>query len=216
MNKGNPMRPALARIMLASLLAAFCAVASPAVSAERSPTVNHSLAVTLDPANHHIKVHDRIHIPGSLVTSPLTISLNAALNVQAISAGLKLLPIRPRVQGSDSGDDRADRDHKSGVPVTVYRVEGAIAGQDLTAELDYEGMINYPVHDSGGEYARAFSESPGLIEERGVYLAGSTHWVPQIGDVLITYMLAVELPAGWKSVSQGRRTPSVAPERWFV
>ena len=33
---------------------------------------------------------------------------------------------------------------------------------------------------SGGEYARAFSQSPGLIEARGVYLAGSTHWVPRV------------------------------------
>jgi hypothetical protein len=32
--------------------------------------------------------------------------------------------------------------------------------------------------------------------------------VPQVGDALITYTLAVDLPAGWKSVSQGERTPS--------
>ena len=46
----------------------------------------------------------------------------------------------------------------------------------------------------GSEYARAFSQSPGLIEARGAYLAGSTYWVPQVGDALMTYTLAVELP----------------------
>ena len=57
-----------------------------------------------------------------------------------------------------------------------------------------------------------------MIESRGVYLAGSTHWVPQVGDALMTYTLAVELPAGWKSVSQGERTSSARgrPERWSV
>ena len=68
-------------------------------------------------------------------------------------------------------------------------------GQELTGELNYEGVINYTVLQPGGEYARAFSESPGVIEERGVYLAGSTHWVPRVGDALMTYTLAVELPA---------------------
>jgi aminopeptidase N len=222
MMKRDAMRSALARMLLVSLLAAFSAVAGPAAPAEpsQSPVVHHDLAVTLDPANHRLRVRDRIRIPGAFVTAPFTILLNADLNLQAPSGGLKLLPIRSRVQGSDSG---VDHDAASRVPVNVYRVEDAMPGQELTGELDYEGVINYTVQESGGEYARAFSESPGLIESRGVYLAGSTHWVPQVGDALMTYTLAVELPAGWKSVSQGERTssetpalPLPAPERWSV
>jgi hypothetical protein len=204
--------------MLVCLLIAFCAVARPAASAELSPSpvVHHDLAVTLDPANHRLKVRDRIHVPGALVTAPFTISLNADLAVQAASGRLKLFPVRPRVPGSQSGVDRDDHNPASRVPVNVYGVEGAIPGQELTGELNYEGIINYTARQSGGEYARAFNESPGLIEERGVYLAGSTTWVPRIGDALITYTLAVELPAGWKSVSQGERTSSGAPDRWSV
>jgi hypothetical protein len=209
------MRSIVARTMLIPLFSAFCAVTIPAAAAERGPTVNHSLDVTLDPANHRLQVHDRIHIPGALVIAPLTISLNADLQVQAVSGALKLVPTGSRPQGADSGTDH-DRDHAPRVPVKVYRVEGATPGQELTAELDYEGTIDYPVQDSGSEYARAFSESPGLIEARGVYLAGSTHWVPQVGDALVTYMLAVELPADWKSVSQGERTSTGVPQRWSV
>src|SRR5882672_9586653 len=210
----SPVRPTLS--MLVCLLIAFCAVARPAASAERSPVVHHDLAVTVDPANHRLKVRDRIHVPGALVTAPFTISLNADLRVQAASGGLKLFPVRPRVPGSQSGIDRDDHDPASRVPVNVYGVEGAIPGQELSGELNYEGVINYTARQSGGEYARAFNESPGLIEERGVYLAGSTSWVPRVGDALITYTLAVELPAGWKSVSQGERTSSGAPDRWSV
>jgi hypothetical protein len=216
MNKGHVMRSAFARTTLVSLFAAFCAAATPAASAEQSPTVHHDLTVTLDPANHHLKVRDRIRVPGPLVTAPFTFSLNADLNVQAVSGGLKLLPLGSRAQGSQSGTNRDDHDPASRAPVNVYRVEGAIPGQELTGELNYEGVINYQVRESGGEYARSFSESPGLIEQRGVYLAGSTHWVPRVGDALVTYTLAVELPAGWKSVSQGERASSSAPERWSV
>src|SRR5215468_9591510 len=129
---------------------------------------------------------------------------------------MKVSPARPRAPGSQSSADRDDHDPASRIPVNVYGVEGAIPGQELTSELNYEGVINYTVQQSGGEYARAFNESPGLIEERGVYLAGSTSWVPRVGDALITYTLSVELPAGWKSVSQGDRISSGAPDRWSV
>jgi aminopeptidase N len=222
--KSDAMRLTFARMNLVSALAAFCAVAGPITAAERpqAPVVHHDLAVTLDPASHRLKVRDRIRIPGALVTAPLTIALNADLDVRTASGGLRLVPTSSRVQGSDSGLDRADS--ASRARVNVYRVEGAMPGQELTGELEYEGIINYVVRDQGAEYARAFSQSPGLIEERGIYLAGSTHWVPQVGDALITYTLAIELPAGWKSVSEGERAPREAPapagggarERWSV
>src|ERR1043166_3618484 len=208
------VRKAPARTMLAALAVAVCAIVGPPpalAEPSQSPLVHHDLTVTLDPAAHRIKVRDRIRVPGALVTAPFTLSLNAELNVQA--GGLKLVLVKAGAQVPDPGMDR----DASRVPVNVYRVEDATPGQDLTGELADEGVINYPVNQSGGEYARAFAQSPGLIESRGVYLAGSTHWVPEAGDALMTYTLAVELPAGWKSVSQGERTLSAgAPERWSV
>jgi aminopeptidase N len=216
------MRPTPARLLRLSLLAVWCA-AAPGASAQppQSPVIHHDLVVTLDPANHRLKVRDRMRIPGALVTAPLTISLNADLSVQGASSGPTLIPTRLRVQGAESGMDRDDPDPATRVPVNVYRVEGAVSGQELSVEVSYEGVINYPVRQLGGEYARAFSQSPGLIESRGVYLAGSTHWVPWIGDALTTYTLTVELPTGWKSVSQGERTssetsPTGISERWSV
>ena len=58
----------------------------------QSPVIHHDLVVALDPANHRLKVRDRIRIPGAFVTAPFTVSLNADLNVQAASGGLKLRP----------------------------------------------------------------------------------------------------------------------------
>src|SRR6202008_1086016 len=103
-----------------------------------NPVVHHDLAVALDPVSHRLKVRDRIRIPGALVTTPFTMSLNADLNVQAATGGLRLLPIRSRVPGSDSGMDRDDHDPASRVPVNIYRVEGAMPGEELTGELNYE------------------------------------------------------------------------------
>src|SRR5499433_3975502 len=134
------MRPPLARLILAPFLTMCGAFAGAVASAAPSqgPVVHHDLVVTLDPANHRLKVRDRIHIPGAFFTAPITISLNADLNVQAVSDGLKLVPVRSRVQGPDSGMNRDDHDSAAGVLVNVYRVEGAMPGQELIAEFHYE------------------------------------------------------------------------------
>jgi aminopeptidase N len=193
----------------------------------QSPVVHHDLTVALDPATHHLKVRDRIRIPGTLVAAPLTMALNADLAPQA-SGGVKLVPLRSRVPDAGPAGGPDKQDSASRVPADVYSIEGATPGQDLTGELDYEGVINYTTRQPGSEYARAFAESPGVIEPRGAYLAGSTHWVPRVGDALVTYTLAVEMPVGWKSVSQGERvsgaalssraggTNGGASERWSV
>jgi aminopeptidase N len=209
------MRQALARAMLVLLLVVVAAATSPVALTQPAPVVHHDIAVTLDPPNHRLKVRDRIRIPAAVAGT--TISLNADLSVQATPGGPRLVANQSRVPGPDTGMDR----DTPGVPVNVYRIEGANAGQELVLELQYEGAINFSVRQSGGEYARSFSQSPGLIEARGVYLAGSTYWVPRVGDALVTYTLAVELPASWRSVSQGERTatersPSGVSERWSV
>ena len=185
--------------------------------------VHHDLTVTVDPATHHVRVRDRVKIPAALVSDPLTLSLNSDLKLIELPGGLALTRIKSHVAAADVGMDREDENPAMRVPVDLYRVAGAVAGREFSGELAYEGVINHPVQQQGDEYARGFSQSPGLIEERGVYLAGSTHWVPQFKDELLTFTLQSELPAGWKSVSQGERSISAAAdgghsarERWSV
>ena len=82
-----------ARMMGVAVLAAFCAVIAPAASAElpQGPVIHHDFVVTLDPPSHRLKVHDRIRVPGALVTASFTFSLSADLNVQAAPGSLKLV-----------------------------------------------------------------------------------------------------------------------------
>ncbi|MBK6347846.1 MAG: M20/M25/M40 family metallo-hydrolase [Bacteroidales bacterium] len=66
------------------------------------------------------------------------------------------------------------------------------------------------------DYARGFSESPGIIDDSGIYLAGSTHWVPSFNETPITYKLTTVLPSGWRSVSQGERTTEKVSGEWHT
>src|ERR1700722_17057084 len=130
------MRPIRPRLLTIFIFAACCAGSARAAQTPKSSAVHHCLAITLCPACKPLKVRDRIRVPGALVTAPFTISLNADLAVQAVPGGLKLAAINSRVRGASSGIDRDDHDPAFRVPVTVYRVDGATPGQELTGELE--------------------------------------------------------------------------------
>jgi aminopeptidase N len=75
----------------------------------------------------------------------------------------------------------------------------------LTFDITYEGKIFHPIRKIGAEYARGFSETPGIICDKGVYLAGATLWIPWFNDHLVTFKMEVVVPRPWDVVSQGRR-----------
>ncbi len=167
-------------------------------AAQASPVIEHALQVRLQPAAHRVEVHDRLQIPAALVDRNFSFLLNADLPARITSPGLWLTMVRRRVRaGANDPDDP--------VRVNVYRVRGAKEHHDLTLDLAYQGLIDHPVQEHGQAYARGSGETPGLIEDRGVYLAGSSHWVPEVDGTLLRDRLEIDLPAGWKSVSEGVR-----------
>ncbi|WP_088286372.1 M1 family metallopeptidase [Ideonella sp. A 288] len=184
--------------------------------------VHHDLRVVIDPANHRLRVRDRVRIPASLVDEHLTLTLHAGLALQPVAGGLVLVRMGASTEGAGVGLDREDHARRGGVPVAMYRVQGAVPGRELVGEIAYEGVVHHPVAQQGAAYSRGSAQSPGLIEPRGVFLAGATHWVPQVGHALITYTLQTDLPTGWKTVSQGQRgevaagAPDRAYELWTV
>lgn len=179
--------------------------------AQAAPTLHHELSVSIDPAQHSLRVQDRLHIPAELVNDRLRLALHADLSLQATPDGVGLVPLPQTVPGPAAGAGRET--DSSDVPVKLYRLHGAEPGRALVLTLAYAGRIHNAVRQPGADPARSFAQSSGLIDERGVYLAGSTHWVPQAGDTLLTYTLRTTLPAGWKAVSQGERS---APDTWTV
>jgi hypothetical protein len=174
-------------------------------AAPTSAPVEHALQVRLEPSTHRLVVRDRLRIPAALVTADFGFSLNADLRVTTTTPGLRLTIAERSVATDGVGMAPDDHDSDGAVRVNRYHVDGARPGHELTLDLAYEGEIDYPIRAQGQAYARGFSETPGLVEERGVYLAGSSHWVPEVPGALLRYRLQTDLPAGWKSVSEGSR-----------
>ncbi|MBL4618327.1 MAG: M20/M25/M40 family metallo-hydrolase [Robiginitomaculum sp.] len=165
--------------------------------------IHHKMQISIQPNSHAIEYTDEMTIPAKLAKSGLQISINNDLQLAIIGGDVKLKLITSDSDAKDTGMDRDNDRPKSVIRLNVYELIGLNEDADNTIIFNAKGKINNPVKQLGEEYARGFSSSAGLIEQRGVYLAGATYWLPTIKDELITYEIKVKLPAGWSSVSQG-------------
>ncbi|TVO66887.1 M1 family metallopeptidase [Denitromonas ohlonensis] len=78
-----------------------------------------------------------------------------------------------------------------------YRLTPKTGGRALT--LRYSGRIDPgPAHAEHGMPRAA-------LDADGVFLDGASGWYPRFGEQPMRFSLAVEAPAGWSVISQGRR-----------
>ena len=168
---------------------------------------HHDLSVSLDPAAHRLEVRDRLQVTGMPAPEGgYRFVLHAGLEPRVEGAGWRLEHAEGAADATFLGLNATSETVAADVPLEGWRlIPSADAGRQV--ELRYGGVIDHPLDVSGEEYQRSFSETPGLIAPEGVFLAGTTYWVPTFGDGLVTFSLEVEaLPEGWDAVSQGRRT----------
>ena len=157
--------------------------------------LHHDLVVTVDPDQHRIEVQDTISAGGDAI-GRLEFVLHPALAVEVMDAGARLVELSPAAR--DSGTAASE--------VLVprrYRVEPAPGQQRVT--LRYDGPIMHALQQQGEEYARSFSETPGMIAPQGVFLSASSLWYPQFSGQLVSFDMRLQLPAGWRGMSQGER-----------
>ncbi|NOX86336.1 MAG: M20/M25/M40 family metallo-hydrolase [Chlorobi bacterium] len=170
--------------------------------AQNEKIVDHHLEVRIAPGSSHIVVTDTV---SNIDTSSLIFSLNASLKPVRFSKNVKIREVKVNVPASDVGMDRDDAGNETG-DLKLNKWLVTIKDGSKTFSVTYEGEILSALEQSKENYQRGFSESPGIISAKGIYLAGSTYWTPYIKNTLSTFRLKTTLPAGWKTVSQGKRT----------
>ncbi len=181
-----------------------------AIPAGATGLPHHALQVTLNPAGHSIAVIDRISLQGVTADAggAYRFVLHAGLNPTVHTKGWTLEYVKGPVPADFLGIN-ATTETAGDVPLAAYRLVPA-AGAKQPVEIRYGGVIYHPLATSGREYQRSFSETPGLIGPQGVFLAGTSFWVPTFGDGLVTFDLEADgLTPPWDVVSQGRRTQHV-------
>ncbi len=169
--------------------------------------IHHKVRAEVNPEKYWIAVSDQITIPSDQVNTEMYFYLNDDLKASSYSPEVTLSLVEENVGAMDKGMDQEGEEVSSRIKQNKYLLKiQAEANQPVTFTLDYSGTIHYPVQQMSEEYARGFSTSPGIIDTQGVYLAGSSDWIPYFNEGLITFELTTVLPAAWDVVSQGKRT----------
>jgi hypothetical protein len=155
--------------------------------AEVTPqSVLHRLQVRLEPVEHRLTVEDKLRLPPG---TPEKVRFT-------LHAGLQPIIVEPDVQLTRHPSQAADS-------LEQYTVQLPEGRREFT--LRYGGQIHHPLSSLGEDYAKSFAISPGLIGAEGVFLTGESYWYPVIETSALEFELAVHLPVGWASVSQGER-----------
>ena len=174
-----------------------------------STPTHHELEVRLDPNTHHIEVVDRILLGRDVALDAdgtYHLVLHAGLEPEVVTPGWRLEAVEGPVEATFFGINATTATVAENVPLEAWRLRKA---QDVggPVELRYGGVIHHDLQTQGEEYQRSFSETPGIIDPQGVFLAGTSFWVPTFGDGLVTFSVEVSgLNPPWDVVSQGRRS----------
>ncbi len=186
-------------------------------TADEAMHLFHRMTVQLDPAAHTVDVVDRFQLPGRVEPDEdgaYRFALHADLKPRLATRGWKLKRVKEPVDAAFFGINATTDTVAEQVPLQGWKL---IPGKDPDAlvELHYAGTIHHTLDAQGEEYQRSFSETPGIVDEQGVFLAGTSFWVPYFGDGLVVFDLEVDaLPEGWAVISQGRRTPGDGSVLW--
>ena len=169
--------------------------------------IHHELEILVNPDAQSIKVVDNVRIPGEMVKSDTYFLLHGNLKLSVASSKVKVDLIKSDAKPEMFGIKKDDFKLPEDIPVNLYRISSSAANnKPFEIAISYEGKIHHPVKQISKEYARGFSETPGIISDKGAYLAGASYWLPWFNDELVTFNMNVTIHPGWRVLSQGKRT----------
>ena len=186
---------------LASLCwALFATLCEPLRAADTAP--HFALIAALKPDSHGLEVKATITLPPGYAGKRVEFLLAAPLQVQDSQPLAEKLPGTSR--SGFSGINGSSALLGQSGSAARYRVQFQPGQHTLT--LRYRGEVNFRFETPAQEYARGFNETAGVIGHDGVYLAGSSLWIPYFGDALFTFDLTARAPDNWSLISPGNGT----------
>ncbi len=156
--------------------------------------MRHSIDARIVPADSLIEVSDKVTLRSP--SREVVFSLHKGMSPSVNGGSLEELPAGAAARYGINSDGAA--------PLTSYKLSFAKPASSFT--LKYSGRIFQPPDEKAQEYARSFSETPGIISADGCYLSGASGWYPSFGDGLVTFDLNTVIPAPYDTVSGGDRT----------
>ncbi len=165
--------------------------------------IHHNIETELFPDANRITVIDTISLSDNSVEK-IYFALHGELKITFVSRNVMLKESEEMKRSTFSGINTAEFHVSDKIPIKYYEILFNNKGDHSTFIVKYSGKIYHEIKQIGVEYARGFSETPGIISKEGVFLAGSSFWIPRFNDDLITFKINSVTPRGWSSVSQGK------------
>jgi len=127
--------------------------------------IHHEISATINPSESFIEITDVVTIPEEHLVRGLEFKLNNALEV---APNKKITKLAETIDAKDIGMDKDDVGSENAVKLNVYQIKIPKRQKgDFKFILKYNGKIDSPVEQSEENYARGFSESPGIIWKKG-------------------------------------------------
>ncbi len=155
-------------------------VLSPTVAHSDVPVIDHHIEARIDPDSGEIHATDRLTLPGGATSWDLV--LHQGLSPQVIDGPATL-------------ESKAREGH-----LELLRLSLSGPGP---VTLSYGGEIRHDLASINEGMGRSRQLTTGTIAAEGVFLDGASGWYPRVTDSLQTFVLRVDLPEGWRAVSQG-------------
>jgi len=156
---------------------------------------NQEIEATIDVVNSVLSVKNQISLPKYLFSKnakSIEFYLNKNLSIKKIEGG--------------QIENLVNEDTLNNLYVNKYRLVFK-EPNNYNFTIQYSGIVKDDIKDSATEYARGFSETKGVISQKGIYMANSTYWLPTFNkNLLSTFKLNVNINKDWSIVSQGDRT----------
>jgi hypothetical protein len=178
--------------------------------------IHHDLKINLEPTGHFIKVEDKITLPAELIEPEILFLHHGGLDVKSATPDVRVELIAEEAMAERLDTAGEKFDIPQDIPYKLYKIIGVPDTKDeIEIFISYQGKIHHPVQQISKEYARGFSETPGIISEEGVYLAGASYWLPWFNDGLVTFDMTVSVEADWRVISQGKKTEESPDEALY-
>ena len=146
---------------------AFCAI----ILNAQTTKIHHNLKVKINPATSEIFVDDEITVAKELAEKGFEFLLNKDLRAESKTEGILLISPKRFYSASDLGMDRETDEPTEGLLLRKYIVSPKEnLKDDLTFSVVYKGKIISEIKQSKENYQRGFSQSPGIIDKKGIIL----------------------------------------------
>jgi len=161
---------------------------------------HHEIKAFINTKEKSIEVTDSIKFP-SVYMKNVKDTFSFYLN-----SNFKLISLDPNTMITEIKSDYLDS--SSDVSVKKYMVQypSSNYNKQFILPVYYKGKVEGDLKKDAADYARGFSQTSGIISDDGIYLAGSTFWIPNFNDSLFNFNLTVLIDSSMSVVSQGTRT----------